>query len=224
MTLKKYRDCLSDTGWMVLAALRDIIHTNDFLLAGGTALALQKGHRISYDLDFFTLRSFRNDSLISEIKKAALDFQILAEEEGSLTLVIEGVKASFFRYEYPFLDKIVEIEHTRMAGLLDIAAMKVIAIMQRGVKRDFIDLYTILQDIPFHKLAGHMIKRFGKERINPVQIGKALVYFADADTNPEPAYRKGRELSWEHVRKFFRTHVKQFVFDLEAAKKESAAQ
>lgn len=218
MALKTYKACLPDNGWRVLTKLRGIVQTNQFLLAGGTALALQKGHRISYDLDFFTLRSFRNEKLISEIKKTAMDFQILAEEEDSLTLEIEGIKVSFFRYEYPFLDEIVELDQTHMAGLLDIAAMKVIAIIQRGTKRDFIDLHTILQEIPFHKLAGHMIKRFGKERVNPVQIGKSLVYFADADTNPEPAYRKGMELSWENVRKFFRTHVKQFVFDLEAAK------
>jgi len=152
---------------------------------------------------------------------ASWNHQILAEEEGSLTLEIEGVKASFLRYEYPFIDKIVELDQTRMAGLLDIAAMKVIAIIQRVAKRDFIDLYTILQEIPFHKLAGHKIKRFGKEKVNPVHLGKSLVYFMDADTNPEPAYRKGMGLSWENVRKFFRTHVKQFVFDLEAAKKET---
>jgi hypothetical protein len=239
LALKTYKACLPDNGWRVLTTLRGIIQANQFLLAGGTALALQKGHRISYDLDFFTLLSFSNDKLISEIKKTAmaaplpehllsagllLDFQIVAEEEGSLTLEIERVKVSFFRYEYPFLDRIVEIKQTRMAGVLDIAAMKVIAIIQRGAKRDFIDLYTILQEIPFHKLAGHMIKRFGKERVNPVQMGKSLVYFADADTNPEPAYRKGVGLSWEDVRKFFRTHVKQFVFDLEAAKKESGEQ
>ena len=219
--MKTYKACLPDKGWSALTALRSIIQANQFLLAGGTALALQKGHRISYDLDFFTLRSFRNDKLISEIKKTAIPFQIVAEEEGSLTLDIDGVKVSFFRYEYPFFDKIVEIGQTPMAGLLDIAAMKVIAIIQRGAKRDFIDLYTILQEIPFHKLAGHMIKRFGKERVNPVQMGKSFVYFADADTNPEPAYRKGVGLNWEDVRKFFRTHVKQFVFDLEAAKKET---
>jgi len=219
LALKAYKVCLPDKGWSVLKKLGGIIQTHQFLLAGGTALALQKGHRISYDLDFFTPRSFRNDNLISEIKKTSMAFQILAEEEGSLTIEIEGVKASFFRYEYPFLDKIVEIAEIPVAGVLDIAAMKVIAIIQRGVKRDFIDLYIILQKIPFHKLAEHMIKRFGTERINPVQTGKALVYFADADTNPEPAYRTEPELRWEDVRKFFRTHVKQFVFDLEAAKK-----
>ena len=89
----------------------------------------------------------------------------------------------------------------------------------RGAKRDFVDLYAILQEIPFHQVARHTVLRFGKERINPVQTGKSLVYFADADTNPDPAYRKGMELDWEDIKKFFRGHVKQFVLDLEAARK-----
>jgi len=98
--------------------------------------------------------------------------------------------------------------------------MKVIAINQRGSKRDFVDLYFVLQDIPFHKIAANMVKRFGDERINPVHIGKSLVYFSDADTNPEPAYIKRREVEWERIRGFFRNHVKQFVLDLDAALKK----
>ena len=62
-----------------------------------------------------------------------------------------------------------------------------------------------------------MISRFGKERLNPVHIGKSLVYFSDADSNPEPRYLKGKSIEWGRVKKFFRNHVKQFVFDLDAA-------
>jgi len=65
-----------------------------------------------------------------------------------------------------------------------------------------------------------MVKRFGGERINPVIIGKSLVYFADADSEPDPQYTKGNEIAWERIKRFFKTHVKQFVFDLDAAVKE----
>jgi hypothetical protein len=222
LALKIHRDSLSAQGWTVLKKLEDIVSKYAFVLAGGTALALQKGHRISYDLDFFTLRGFRNDALIPEIKKEVKNFEVLSEEEGSLTLDVGGVKVSFLKYDYPFIAEAVVLNRTCLAGVLDIASMKVIAVTQRGAKRDFVDLYTILREIPFHRIAGHMIARFGKERINPVQTGKALVYFADADTNPDPAYRKGMELDWEDIKKFFRGHVKQFVLDLDAAKKEEA--
>jgi hypothetical protein len=220
LTLKIHRKCLTPKGWTVLKKLEDLVAKHEFVLAGGTGLALWIGHRISYDLDFFTLHDFRNDVLILEIKKTTKDYQVMSEEESSLTLEIEGVKVSFFKYEYPFIAKSVRLGQAMLAGILDIAAMKVIAINQRGVKRDFVDLYAILQEIPFHIVARHMIMRFGKERINPVQTGKSLVYFADADTNPDPAFRKGMELNWDHIKKFFRAHVKQYVLDLEAARKK----
>jgi hypothetical protein len=220
LTLKIHRKCLAPKGWTVLKKLGNLVTKHVFVLAGGTGLALWIGHRISYDLDFFTLHDFRNDALILEIKKTTKDYQVVSEEEGSLTLEIEGVKVSFFKYEYPFIAESARLGQAMLAGILDIAAMKVIAINQRGVKRDFVDLYAILQEIPFHIVARHMIMRFGKERITPVQTGKSLVYFADADTNPDPAYRKGMELNWDHIKKFFRAHVKQYVLDLEAARKK----
>ena len=126
------------------------------------------------------------------------------------------------KYDYPFTDKLTSYKGIKIAGLLDIAAMKIIAVSQRGTKRDFVDLYFILQDIPFHKMAGHIIKRFGQERINPVHIGKSLVYFTDADSNPEPQYLKGKDVKWDKIKKFFKSHVRQIVFDLDAAIKDQA--
>jgi hypothetical protein len=112
------------------------------------------------------------------------------------------------------------IEGARIAGLLDIAAMKIIAINQRGTKRDFIDLYCILQAIPFHKVADHLVRRFGKERINAVNIGKSFIYFSDAESEPDPQYLKGKAVRWETAKEFFKQHVKQMVLDIDIATKE----
>jgi hypothetical protein len=207
----------------VLNKIQRVAARHEAILAGDSALVLQIGHRVSYNLDFFTRKPFRTDRLISEIRKATGLFRVLTGEEGTLILEIEGVKVAFFQYEYPFLAKIIEHAGTRIAGMLDIASMKVIAISQRGVKRDFVDLYFILQEIPFHLIAAHTVERFGRERINPAHIGKSLVWFADADTNPDPAYVKGRETDWDSIKKFFRTHVKQFTLDLEAARETETA-
>ncbi len=218
LAARLHKECLPAQAWKALDKIKWVAAGNGAILAGGTAMALQLGHRISRDLVFFTKKSFRPDKLISEIKKATGDLQVVVEEEGTLILEIEGVKVSFFEYEYPFTVKIVEHAETRIAGILDIASTKVIAISQRGVKRDFVDLYFILREVPFHLISAHMVKRFGKERINPLHIGKSLVWFADADTNPDPAYIKNKEVAWDAVKKFFRAHVKQFTLDLEAAK------
>jgi hypothetical protein len=105
----------------------------------------------------------------------------------------------------------------KVAGILDIAAMKVIAVCQRGTKRDFIDLYFLLQEIPFHRVAEHMVGRFGAERINSIHVGKSLVYFSDAESDPEPGTVRKKNVEWYKIKKFFRTHVRQFVYDLDAA-------
>jgi hypothetical protein len=221
-TISVNKKCFPKKGWNVLQTLNPLFDRYEAVLAGGTALALRIGHRISVDLDFFTATPFRVDTIISEIKKTGYKFQILSEGPDHLTANVEGVKVSIFHYEYSFPDKIDIYNGTRIAGLLDIASMKVIAANQRGTKRDFIDIYFILQIVPFHKIARHMVNRFGKDRINPVHIGKSLVYFADAESNPDPEYLKGKSVKWQSVKKFFRDHVRQIVLDLDAAVKADA--
>lgn len=215
-----HRECFSEKGWEVFNALRELVEMLDATLAGGTALALQLGHRISYDLDFFTQKDFSVDSAIAAIRKTALPFRVTSEGDGTLNAEVDGIKVSFLRFDHPFLEKPRILDGIPIAGVFDIAAMKVIAISQRGLKRDFVDLYFILQEKPFHRTAEHMVKRFGPERVPPLHIGKSLVYFVDADGNPEPSYIKGRAIKWEDVKKFFLQHVKQFVLDLDVAVKK----
>jgi len=207
-----HRESFTKKGREVLATLKPILLKHGAVLAGGTALALQIGHRMSLDLDFFTTTMFDVESVISAIRTTGQHFSVLAEGEGQIAMDIEGVKFSLFHYDYPFLDKPARHQGVNIASILDIAAMKIIAISQRGTKRDFVDMYFILQNIPFFKVAEHMVRRFGKERINPILIGKALTYFADADPNPEPEYIK--KVKWEKIRTFFKQHAKQFTLDL----------
>ncbi len=216
-----HKECLSEQGWTVLTNLNKVLLKHKVILAGGTALALQLGHRISFDLDFFTNQTFRTELVISKIRGLRSPFQVISEDEGTLIAEIGGIKISLFHYDYEFLEKPVIYENIRLAGVLDIASMKVIAVSQRGTKRDFVDLYVILRGIPFYKIAEQMTRRFGRERINPVHIGKSMVYFLDADSDPEPAYVKGRHIDWEKIKTFFRGHVKQFVLDLEGSIKDS---
>ena len=210
-----HKECFPKKGWEVLAILKPILLKHEAVLAGGTALALQIGHRMSLDLDFFTASAFDVESVISAIRTTGQNFRVLAEGEGHLVMDIEGVKFSLLRSDYPFLDKPAHHQGVTISGVLDIAAMKIIAISQRGTKRDFVDMYFILQKIPFYKVAEHMVRRFGKGRVNPILIGKALSYFADADSNPEPEYIK--KVKWEKIKTFFKQHAKQFTLDLRSA-------
>jgi hypothetical protein len=215
-----HRDCFSEKGWGVFRAMQEMVGSFAATLAGGTALALQLGHRISHDLDFFTLEDFNIDNAIAAIRKTGLPYRITSEGDGTLNAEIDGIKVSLLRFDHPFLETPLLVDGIPVAGTLDIAVMKVIAISQRGLKRDFVDLYFILREKPFHRIAEHMVQRFGPERVPPLHIGKSLVYFAEADGNPEPAYIKGKAVKWVEVKKFFQQHVKQFVLDLDAAVKE----
>lgn len=212
-----HRECFSENGWKILSNLKDIFNKHNAILAGGTALALHMGHRISIDLDFFTVSDFFTERIFSKIKGRGYTFRLISEGDGYFLIEVEGIKVSMSKYEYPFIEKTITFEGIKVAGISDIASMKVIAISQSGTKRDFVDLYFILQDMPFHKIAEHMVKRFGKERINPIHIGKSFVYFSDAESHPEPEYLKGKEVSWDQIKKFFRNHVKQIVYDLDVA-------
>jgi predicted nucleotidyltransferase component of viral defense system len=216
-----HRECFPKKGWALLNTLKPMLLKNKAILAGGTALSLQIGHRISVDLDFFTITTINVESVISAVRRTGQSFRVMAEGEEHVVLDIEGVKFSLFHYDYPFIDQQVRYQGINVAGILDIAAMKIIAISQRGTKRDFVDTYFILRDIPFYRVAEHMEKRFGKERVNPILIGKALVYFSDGDSNPEPEYI-GAKVEWEKIKTFFRQHVKQFTLDLRNAVESSS--
>lgn len=209
-----HTECLDQRAPALLAKLKKLVSTRGFILAGGTAAALHMGHRKSVDFDFFTAEQFSNDELIRNIKKFGLSPELFQEEKGTLTLSINGVKVSFFQYPYPFAEKPSSLSGIPVAGLIDIASMKVLAITQRGAKRDFTDLYFILQDVPFQKIASNMVKRFGKDRINPVIVGKALVYFEDAEADPDPEYL-GRKKNWKEIKRYFIDHVRQIVLDLQ---------
>jgi len=214
---KIHKECFPKEGWGLLKQVAPILIPYQAILAGGTALALQIGHRVSVDLDFFTSLEFNSEQLIQKIKKTKLKLETLSESQGTFLAKINGIKFSLFVYPYPFLDTIQTYQTVKISGILDIAAMKLIAIYQRGTKRDFVDLYFILKSVPFHQIASMAMQRFGKERMNPFQIGKSLVYFSDAQMDPDPNYKNKCDVEWETIKAFFKKHVKQFVLDLENA-------
>jgi hypothetical protein len=103
-----------------------------------------------------------------------------------------------------------------VTSVLDVAAMKLIAIAQRSARRDFVDLYVILQQTSFRTVAARAVQRYGEGFIEPVVIGKSLTWFENADGEPEPQYL-GQAIPWNDVKAFFASSFRQFVLDLDAA-------
>jgi hypothetical protein len=140
----------------------------DFYLTGRSGLAIQIFHRPSFDLDLFSeknplSRSERGKILDSLRPLGRLEIQ--TNEEGTLRVICEEVGIAFFHYPYPLIKPLVEYKRVRIASLMDIGLMKLSAIVGRGSKKDFIDIYFLLKDhISLDKLLKFAKEKFGEMR------------------------------------------------------------
>jgi len=177
-------------------------------LAGGTGLALQIGHRKSYDLDFFTNREFEVNEVIDFLKDN-FDTQLEMSDKRTIKAEIDGVRFSLFYYDYPLLSRFEKFEKINLASIKDIAAMKLVAITNRGAKRDFIDIYFISKMEGLEKLLECYEKKYKKIKPNIYNVLKGLVYFDDAEDEPMP--RMIKSVSWDEVKEYFKDEVKKIV-------------
>ena len=169
---------------------------SSFYLSGGTALSLQLGHRESEDLDFFSEQSFEPDAL----EKQLLPYGALAETElvkGTLNTYLDGVKLQFLLYPYRLIEPLVEWGSTRLSSVIDIACTKLQTVGMRGSKKDFIDIYFILQHFSLPELLEYTKKKYAESDYSETHILKSLVYFDDAEDQPMP--RMHQDVSWEQV-------------------------
>jgi len=183
-----------------------------FFLAGGSALALHLGHRISIDLDFFSQREYSMPELLGRLQ-ALGRLSIASQDSDTLVGELNGVKLSFFTYPYPLLDSVVMCEGIQLASLLDIALMKMAAIAQRGKRRDFVDLYFLcLQPFTLDRLLRDMPRKFPNLEYPSYHLLRALAYFDDAEGDQMPKMIKS--VDWETVRRFFSTEVNRLMGSL----------
>lgn len=183
---------------------------NLFALAGGTSLSLQLGHRISIDLDFFTREEFNVENLIS-ILKQNFDLSDISENTNSLSLFIktqsQPVKVDFLRHNYPILKELIIVNGIRLFSVADIAAMKLNAVTNRGAKKDFYDIYELLQHYSLYELINLYKQKYVDRNI--FTLLKSLVYFEDANLEPHPVCL--RHISWEVIKKQIALEEKKYI-------------
>lgn len=172
-----------------------------FYLAGGTALALQIGHRTSLDFDFYTERSFDPRELRGEFDKIFKKVREVYIAEGTLGLEVDNIMMSFFKYSYPLIKPLKKLEIVDVASLEDIAAMKIIAISQRGKKRDFIDMYFLMKILGLREIIEYTKEKY--PRFN-IYIGlQGLIYFKDADEDLEKdRFRLLKDINWKEIKRY----------------------
>ncbi len=172
-------------------------------LAGGTALALQLGHRISEDLDFFTPEEFDEKILSSSLGEFPEFIQ-----EGTAWRTVWGkvgeTKFSLFYYKYPLIGETIGFEGLKLASKKDIAAMKIHAVSDRGTKRDFVDLYFLAQEFGMDEILLFYDDKYGDLEEKSYHLIRSLDYFSDADHDiGDKAPKMLASLSWDAVKKYF---------------------
>lgn len=173
----------------------------DAYLAGGTACALQLGHRASLDLDFFTEKKFPTEIVLKQLEELP-GFKLDETSKWTILGSFPKVKFSHFYYPYPLISKTSVFSNINIASLADIAAMKIDAICGRGTKRDFIDLYFLLKEkFSLDKILKFYDKKYNRLSNNIYHITKSLNYFMDAESQDSP--KMLTEVSWQEVKDFF---------------------
>ena len=200
-------DVLPENQLQLFELLSNQSFINGFYLAGGTGLALHIGHRQSIDFDFFIPADFDTYLIINKLVSIG-NYQRDNEEKNTINGSLDGIKISFFGYQYKTIDDFSYYNNIRLAGLKDIAAMKMEAIAGRGSKKDFVDIYFLLQQYTLDEIFEFHTIKYGKGLSNRYHHLKSLVYFKDADSEAMPLMMN--PLKWDDVKKQIITIVRQF--------------
>ena len=193
-----YKSTVSETTYKLLEDLQSIDEFSNLRLVGGTALALQIGHRISVDLDLFGEVNF-DSQLFNGFSKV----QVIKKSKNINIFEINDVKVDIVNYIYPWLDSELNIENIKLASLKDIAAMKIAAITGRGSKKDFVDLFFLLNEFSFNEIISFYEKKYSDA--STYLALKSLLYFDDADNDPPLTMLKA--IPWQSVKNKIRKEV-----------------
>lgn len=203
-----FTSCISPQAKNVYKKIAKKGITQPFYLAGGTALALQIGHRHSVDLDFFSEKKFSVKRIVknlSDIGRVTVTF----EDPESVSIELGGAKLSFLHYPYRLIFPFVQWSgYGELADVRDIACMKIDAIASRGTKRDFVDFYYLLKRYSLREFLTFFGKKYENVNYNTLHIMKSLVYFADAENETMP--KQAKSTPWKSIKKTIIEEVRAY--------------
>jgi len=205
-------ESLSPRAQELLARLGSRPWAEDFYLAGSAALALYVGHRPVTDLDLMgnanRLTSPERRDLLQELLAAAPDTEVETARDGYLFVRLNGgVGLRFFYYPYPLVKPFEDLAGLAVASAVDLGLMKLGAIISRGTRRDFVDLYLLCRELPLAALLDLAEDKFGHVRDFPLQALKGLADLSQ--TVGEPLPRRAVPLEWSDVETWLRTEVRE---------------
>ena len=164
-------------------------------LVGGTALALQLGHRKSIDLDMFGSIEATSEEIQDACRNAG-ELEISKTSKNINIYWVDGIKVDCVNYPYEWLEECKVLNGLRLASVNDIAAMKISAIINRGTKKDFIDLHFLLKEMSLNQILDLYDKKY-PDGSRFIAI-KSLTYFEDAESDPMPYMFN--DVTWDDVK------------------------
>src|SRR3989344_506824 len=185
-----------------------------FYMAGGTALALQLGHRTSLDFDFYNPKHFPAPDLYSKIQKNFKEkSKKISQQKDTLFCKVNDIDLSFFWYQYPLIARPLIYQGVTLASLEDIAAMKLVAIGHRPAKRDYIDIFYLLKKFSLEEIFSFAHNKY--QKFNSYLSQRALSYFEDLE---DPKQRSIKVLdpdfSWPEAKKKLFEEVKKYQLSI----------
>lgn len=165
-------------------------------LVGGTSLALQFGHRLSIDLDFFSEALIDHEEILINLKLLG-KVDVVSKSKYINCFYLNDIKVDFVSLPYKWIDEPVLEDSIRLASIKDIAAMKLSAITNRGSKKDFIDLALLIDQLGLRQMMNLYHEKYpdGME----MMVLRSLVYFDDADIQSDPVMLVPYD--WKRVKK-----------------------
>lgn len=207
--MKIFENAIPEPSRTPLESFDKEVKRQGFYLAGGSGLALQIGHRISEDLDFFTPKDFKPE-ILAQYLKTRFTYQETLVAYGTLYCTLNQIKVSFIYYEVPLVYPTFNFKDIEVADWRDILAEKFKTLSQRGSRKDFYDIYFTLSwsNLTIGNGVEVFKKRFRGTGINYYHILKSLAFFEEAEQEPELILFK--EVSWETVKSFFSNNLREF--------------
>lgn len=195
-----YKETVSEEMWELLQTLMKDEKLKDYVLVGGTALALRLGHRLSIDIDLFTTKNFDPKMMLKYLQ----DTYGVTEKESRLDnntvlTFINGIKVDIVTHNYPLLNSVEHTEGVRMISNEDIGAMKLHAIHQSGTRyKDFVDMYFLLEHEPLKFYLQAYEKKYDKD---PYWASIGLKTYDKIDTFDGVDLLKEKQQDWKHIQK-----------------------
>lgn len=191
-----------------LARLNEAGLLRSVYLVGGVAVALHLGHRRSVDLDLFSRTPTLDLDALGKEAVRSLDATTVARSDAALALLIGRVPVDVVRYPFRRLERLTAgPEGVEVAGLRDLAAMKIAAIARRGIRRDFWDLHEILTRTrrTFGASLDDYRRKFGRAESDLYHVLRGMSWFEDAEADRSPPGLTAAH--WREIRAWFEERV-----------------